>query len=253
MQTVDKAFELLEFFSERRTQFGLSELARLASFDKATTRRLLLALAKHGLVEQDPDDKRYRLGPGVLRLARIRESSMPLATIATPLLRRLVDGCGETAHLTVLAGKRLSTVAVAASERSNRVNMDIGEVLPLHATASGLVILAHAGPALLESLDPENLQAYTAGTCTSRSELMTLVASARNDGYAVNDGWYESDACSIAAPYFDQYGDVRGSIAVAAPSSRFGAAEQAAMQVLVVSAANELTTRIGGAHRAVAG
>ena len=85
MRTVDKAIELLGLFSEREPEIGLSEISRRAKFDKATSRRLLLALAKHGMVEQNPDDRRYRIGPGVLRLARVREATMPLAAIVQPV------------------------------------------------------------------------------------------------------------------------------------------------------------------------
>ncbi len=246
MQTVDKAFELLGLFSERRPQFGLSELARLAGFDKATTRRLLLALSKHGLVEQDPRDKRYRLGPGVLRLARVREATAPLASVAAPLLQRLAECSGETAHLTVLAGALISTVAVEESHRSNRVTMEIGEVLPLHATASGLVALAFAADAVVNALEPGGLQAYTENTRTSARELRTMIHSARQQGFVVNEGWYEPDVCSVAAPFFDQHRKALGAVAVAAPSTRFSNEEQATIRTLVLNAAAELTTRIGG-------
>jgi DNA-binding IclR family transcriptional regulator len=246
MRTVDKAFELLGFFTERRAQIGLSELARSAGFDKATTRRLLLALSRHGLVEQHPDDKRYRLGPGVLRLARVREATTPLASSAGPVLRRLVDGSGETAHLTVLAGHRLSTVAVEESHHSNRVTMEVGEDLPFHATASGLIVMAHADREQLAALKSDEMRAYTDKTHTSVAKLQELVRAARIEGFVINDGWYESDACSVAAPYFDQYAQVRGAVAVAAPSTRFSVEEQSTICALVTGAGAEMTSRIGG-------
>ncbi|MFT5111764.1 MAG: DNA-binding IclR family transcriptional regulator [Parasphingorhabdus sp.] len=70
MQTTDKALSLLSQFSESRPQIGLSEFARLARFDKATTRRLLISLIRNGLVEQHPETRKYRLGASILSLAR---------------------------------------------------------------------------------------------------------------------------------------------------------------------------------------
>jgi len=63
VKTVDKAMHLLNRFSIEQTEIGLSELARLADLDKAATRRLLVALAKHGYIEQSADTRKYRLGP----------------------------------------------------------------------------------------------------------------------------------------------------------------------------------------------
>ena len=71
---VEKALRLLTLFSEQRPELGLSELARLAGYDKATSRRLLVALQRYGLIEQSPGSRRYRLGTTVLQLARIREA-----------------------------------------------------------------------------------------------------------------------------------------------------------------------------------
>ncbi|MDP7586137.1 MAG: helix-turn-helix domain-containing protein, partial [Verrucomicrobiota bacterium] len=60
--------KLLDFFSERHPAIGLSEMARLAGCDKATTRRLLLALERSGMVEQLLESRKYRLGVAPLRL-----------------------------------------------------------------------------------------------------------------------------------------------------------------------------------------
>jgi adenosylmethionine-8-amino-7-oxononanoate aminotransferase len=54
-------------------RIGLPEFARLAKIDNATADRLLGALSKHGLVEQETESRAYRLGAATLRLARIRE------------------------------------------------------------------------------------------------------------------------------------------------------------------------------------
>ena len=101
MQTVDKALSLLSYFSEQRPSVGLSELARLSGFNKATTRRFLVALEKHGIVEQDATTRLYRLGAGLLRLARVREATNPVAAIVQPVLNDLVSVTGETAHFSL--------------------------------------------------------------------------------------------------------------------------------------------------------
>jgi DNA-binding IclR family transcriptional regulator len=70
MSTVVKAPSLLEHFDARHPEMGLVDLARFAKLDKATTSRLLVALAAKGFVEQDPATRRYRLGAALVRFSR---------------------------------------------------------------------------------------------------------------------------------------------------------------------------------------
>ncbi len=246
MRTVDKAFELLGLFSKREPELGLGEISLRTHFDKATSRRLLLALAKHGLIEQNPETRRYRIGPGVLRLAQVREATLPLNDIVQPILKRLVEGSGETAHFTVLSGNQLATVAMQESPRSNRVNMDLGEILPLHATASGIVILAFQNGDQTELLDQLDLKAFTDSTLVDRKQIEQAMQAARKSGYVINLGYYEADVCSIAVPVFDPTGNVMGTLAVATPKGRFAEENQSAIKRLLIAAAAELTARIGG-------
>src|SRR5689334_9507064 len=118
MSTVDKALSLLGRFDSATPEIGLSEMAKAAGFDKATTRRLLVALAGRELVEQDPVSRRYRLGPAVVRLARLREEAFPLAEVARPIVDELSADIGETVHVTELSGTRLTTVYVRESSRA---------------------------------------------------------------------------------------------------------------------------------------
>ena len=246
MQTVDKAVELMGLFSERESELGLSEIARRTQFDKATARRLLLALAKHGLIEQDRETRRYRIGPGVLRLAQIREASLPVLAIVQPELRRLADGTGETAHFAQLSGLELATVAMQESSRSNRVNMVLGERLPLHATASGLAILAFIDNKKSASLVRAPLDRYTDATVTDPAAIAKILQQTRKLGYVTNLGFFEADVCSVAAPVFDSSLRPTGAVAVAVPSARFSDESQATIQALVVGVAAEITARIGG-------
>lgn len=246
MRTVDKAFELLGLFSEREPELALGEISRRTHFDKATSRRLLLALAKHGLVEQNMDTRRYRIGPGVLRLAQVREATLPMKDIVQPILKRLVDDSGETAHFTVLSGSQLATIAMQESPRSNRVNMDLGEILPLHATASGIVILAFQKGDKSELLSQLDLEAFTEHTLVDREQIKQAMQAARESGYVINFGYYEADVCSIAAPVFDPSSSVMGTLAVAAPKGRFTKENQSVIKTLLIAAAADLTGKIGG-------
>jgi DNA-binding IclR family transcriptional regulator len=254
MQTVDKAMKLLGYFSVAEPEIGLSELARLASFDKAATRRFLVALANHGLIEQDSDTRKYRLGPAVLRLARIREATRPVASLVQRSLEQLTQATGETAHGSMLSGEHLSTIAIAEPQRPTRVSVDRTVPLPLHATASGLACLAFIGQEdVRRILANMSLPRHTGHTCVSKRELKAVLAETRERGYSVAARTFDNEVVSIAAPIFDASGSAIGAMSVASIASRFGKGAERRIAELVLRSAARLTEATGGmVHPAVA-
>lgn len=245
MQTVDKALGLLGFFSEGRPAIGLSEIARLSEFNKATTRRLLLALEKHGFVEQDAKTRAYRLGAGLLRLARVREAVSPVQTVVQPILEDLVSRIGETAHFSLSAGGSLATIGLVESTKSNRVMLERGEAIPLHATASGMAFMAFARPEIVDDALGKTLTGHTQYTITDAQDLRKQLRSVRKAGVAVAKSSYEDGVCGIAAPVLGQDRFARGAVAVALPESRAKRNVIVAIQPEVRRAAAEITTAMG--------
>src|SRR5690606_32437779 len=147
VSTTAKALGLLNLVASLDQDIGLTDLARHAEMDKATARRLLVDLQTFGFVEQDETTRRYRIGAAPVRLARVREQRFPFVTVAGPHLRALAEASGETCHLAHYVGGELWSVLVESSSRANRVNVDIGVPLPMHATASGQAFLAYSSSA----------------------------------------------------------------------------------------------------------
>ena len=245
MQTIEKGLSLLQLFSERCPEIGLTEIARRSGFDKATTRRFLLALKKHGFVEQNASTRAYRLGPGVLRLARVREAVSPIASVAHAVLEALVDSVGETAHFSLQTGEALGTIGVQESNQSNRVMLEKGESLPLHATASGIAYLAFAKPEIAKSVLRKKLKPYTDKTVVDPEEIASFLRKVKRSGSAVLKSSYEEGVCGIASPVFADDGYACGAVAVAVPISRASRQAVARIKAEVVAAANQITRATG--------
>lgn len=254
MQTVDKAMKLLGYFSVAAPEIGLSELARLASFDKAATRRFLVALGNHGFIEQDGSTRKYRLGPAFLRLARIREATRPLAGMVQQLVEELARATGETAHGSVFSGEHLSIIGVAEPQRPTRVSVDPTQPLPLHATASGLACLAFLDEdAAWQILAGTSLHKHTDRTCVSKRELKAVIAETRERGYSIAVRTFDDDVTSIAAPIFGSTGIAIGAISVASIASRFSKESERHIAGNVLTAAASVSDATGGTiHPAVA-
>lgn len=246
MGTVDKALKLLGFFTVDRPEIGLSEMARLAEYDKATTRRLLVALAKHGFVEQDGQTRAYRLGAGPSRLARIREACFPLLQTAIPVARDLARQTGETVHLSEFSAGSLITLHVEMSTHANRVNIDPGQALPLHSTASGIAYLAFCGADAGRLINAGPLTTYTRHTLTDPRELEKAVRAAARRGYSIGDQGFEEGVYSVAAPILGPDGRAVGTLAVAAPLLRVNKSIVAQHGAAAAAAAHAISARLYG-------
>jgi IclR family transcriptional regulator, acetate operon repressor len=246
LRTVDKALKLLDFFTIPEPEWGLSELARRAELDKATTLRMLSALVGNGLVEQHPQTRRYRLGSKLLKLARIREATSPLMSIIQPVLDRLAGGTGETAHASLASNDAMLTVGIAEPQRPTRVSIDPSEPLPFHATASGIAYLAFAPPDVVARvLSGDSLEAHTERTIVSSDAIRRKLAEVATRGYAVSERSFEMEVIGTAAPIFDASGYSCGAIAVASIASRFDGELERSAAAAVMRSATEITRATG--------
>jgi DNA-binding IclR family transcriptional regulator len=219
-----KALSLLDYFDARRPEIGLVDLVKLAKLDKATMRRLLVALAAKGFVEQDPATRRYRLGAALVRLARVREAAFPLIEIARPVVEALAQRTGETVHISQIAGELLSSVFVCESPHANRVSVDVGQTLPFNCTASGLAFLSAAPEAFQVQVLNVPLPRVTPKSIATPAALKKRIAETRKLGYATSDQGFEDGVVSVAAAIVGPNGAAIGALSITSPAVRAGAA-----------------------------
>ncbi|ESZ51245.1 IclR family transcriptional regulator [Mesorhizobium sp. L2C054A000] len=239
MSTVGKAISLLEQFTLGEPEIGLSELARKTGLDKATARRLLMALADHRLIEQEPASRRYRLRRRVLFRS-------PFVRVAAPVVRELALETGETVHLSEFSAGALLTVHVELSAKANRVNVDVGQVLPLHGTASGIAFLAASPREAAEAYVDKPLPTFTPHTVTQPERLMKAIRLAAKRGYSSSSQGYEEGVHSIAAAILGSDGRPLGALAVASPVSRADDSMAASQGEAVIQAARLISARLAG-------
>jgi IclR family transcriptional regulator, KDG regulon repressor len=246
VSTIEKAMELLGHFSVARPEIGLSEFCRLAVRDKATTYRHLSALETAGLIEQNPQTRRYRIGPAVLRLAHLREITMPRRAGVRLALPQLADATQETAHASILHGAQLTTLAHhESSAHSTRVVLH-DAVLPLHATGSGLAVLGFADEALRRDAR-RRMAKFTDFTPSDAATLDAVIAETTRTGFGVSHQGYELGVHGVAAPLFDDTDRVAGAVAVASVASRVTPVLERTIRRELIDAARKITASWGGA------
>ena len=246
MGTVSKALGLLDVLAQPDARLGLSEIAKLSGHDKATTRRLLMELMSNGFVEQDEVTRHYLLGPSLLMLGRAREDRFPFFKTVMPAVRALAETTGETAHASEYSAGGMTSVCSQQSDKSNRVIVQTGMRLPMHATASGLAYLAASTEGFIDTVLRKARVAYTAHTLTDPKAIFALVAEGRANGFVICNQLREIGVHSVAAAILNPSGAPIGAIAIAVPTARADAERIATMGAQTADAAADISARLFG-------
>lgn len=246
MKTVDKALSVLDQFSLQNTEIGLSDLARMADLDKAATRRLLVALSKHGFIEQIEATRKYRLGRGFLRLARIREATVPIAQAAQEVADWLVGEANETVHVSLPSSKGMTTIAHRLPNRGHVVNIIPADSLPYHATASGLAYLSFSDAETAAKLLKLKREKITDFTVVAKPEITKLISVFRKSGYSLTRNTFELEVSSIAMTFGLNGQNPEGVIAFAVASADLTEEKKEVLLPLLKRAADKLTQAVAG-------
>lgn len=195
---VGKAIQILRYLSRQLEPVGVSPLATALGIVPSTCLHILRALVREGLVTFDGSTKRYRLGVGVLGLARTYLSLGPMRLIVQPLLDELARRRGVTvALISRLDPRELIVAAVAEGADMFSVRITVGRSFPLFSSASGRCMAAYA--ALSASELRNQFEDLRWEGKTSFREWLSEVENVPAQGYAVDAGVYIRGLTVISA------------------------------------------------------
>ncbi|MBO0693472.1 MAG: IclR family transcriptional regulator [Acidimicrobiaceae bacterium] len=244
VQSVDRALRLVEILAGREAA-GVTELAAVLGVHKSTASRLLSTLERHGIVEQDPGRGSYRLGAALAFLAGAVTGRVRLFQASHATAERLAHEVGETVTLAVLEGDRLVTVDHIAPGPAP-VPPDWPDLtLPVHATASGKVLLAWLPEHDIRRLLGHPLLRYTSATVVDPDELAEELFGVREQGWALAMEEHSPGLNAVSAPIFDRDGAPIAALTIVGPSSRLGPERLEHVAVLTALRATEVSTRLG--------
>ena len=197
VQSIDRAFSILEAMADAGGVIGLSQLAAASGLPLATIHRLVRTLVDLGYVRQEPS-RQYSLGPRLMRLAD--SSTKRLGTLAHPYMTQVVEALGESVNLAVLDGEEIVYVAqVQPSSNFMRMFTEVGRRAKPHTTAVGKAILANEPDAeVLDLLKRSGMERRTERTLTSPKAFLADLAKVRERGYALDDGEQELGVRCVA-------------------------------------------------------
>lgn len=245
LSSVGTAIALLKSFSAEEHELGVSELSRKLGVAKSTVHRLARTLIADGMLEQNPDNEKYRLGIALFGLGALVRRRMNLSSEARQDLFQLRGTTGETVQLAILDGADIMFVYNLESTQAIRVNSDIGVRKPAFCTASGRAILAWQPDDAVKAAFAAGLVRRTAKTETDPGRLKKMLAEVRQRGFATEDEESEAGMRAIAAPVRGAGGVVVGSVAVAGPTQRLSKETLSRYAPEVIRTAEAISARLG--------
>ena len=242
--SVANAARVLKAFKQGEREWGVSDLARKLDIAKSTTHRLLATLTDEGLLEQDAETGRYRVGLAIFDLAAAAQS-MDLHEAALSPMTTLRNQTGETVQVAVLDGREVVYVHRLDSPNTLRLFLEIGRRNAAHSTGCGKALLAFMPPDQLErALKNWKLVAKTQHTIVDIAALRSDLVESRRRGYAINRRESEAGVISVAAPIRDASSRTVAAISVAGPAERLEPLELRLAQ-MTMEAAAAISRRLG--------
>ena len=160
---------------------------------------------------------------------------------------RIANDIHELVHAALPQKNGMS--AIYAKDGGNhkvRVNFDEAEILPFHATSSGLALLAFHDDTFVANILSKKLVSFTDSTPTDAVDIKANLETIRARGFAFTDQSYEDEVGSVAVPFFGVKGDAIGTLAIAIPVSRINESFHETIIKQLIAASTELCRDLGG-------
>lgn len=236
----------LQAFTPESPRLTLGDLAAAVGVTKSAVFRTVHTLTELGFLLHDPRTRTYAPGPSILRLATGALASRDLLQAALPVLERLRDETGWSAHLGTLEEREVVYLLRVPTRRGLAGIVHVGSRLPAHATAMGRVLLAGLDDTVIaEAYRDARLPRIGPRTPTTPA---ALVAQARRDrarGQVEHLGDFETGLATIAAPVRDGSGRVVAAVNLSAPLAETDEATRRATARALLAGAAAISRTLG--------
>src|SRR5580700_8600853 len=246
VQSLGRAFGILEEVARHREGIGLADLSKLVGLHNSTTFHLAKTMVSLGYLRQEKETKRYRVGRPLFALAASALDEIEMVNLATPIMEDLSGQTGESSHFAVRMGDAVVVIARTSGPGAFQLTDRVGVIRPAHCTALGKIILAALRPDQLKRfLERVELKPSTKKSITEPSVLLREIAEVRRNAIAIDDGEFNPEVRCVAVPVYNFTGDVAGALGISGPVWRMSDQLLQSRAKLVQTAANRLSAEFG--------
>ena len=241
IHSVENTFSLLEVLADNGLELGIAELCKKISLPKGTVHRLLGTLKNLGYIEQNPQNRKYRLTIKIFNLGAAVTDRVGLVQII-PHMKKLSLKFNETVNLAILDRDEITYLYSVGSDNTLKLDLRIGSNQPAYCAAVGKVLLAYLSEQELDGyLQRVKLKSYTPYTITSKEYLKKDLKLIRERGYSfVNEEYMQGVSC-VAVPLKDQQGKVCAGLSFSVPTVRMDKEKLPQLIDSLISTAKKIT------------
>jgi DNA-binding IclR family transcriptional regulator len=232
LKSLVKVVAILEAFSTSRRSMSLAEIATATEFPRSTTHRLAASMRDVGLLDQEGNRDRYRLGIRLFELGNTVLANMDLHREARPYVDALSRVSGHLVHLAVFDGWQ--AIVVHRVPADSGTPLTLIEAAPIHCTSTGKAILAFQPAAKIDAIISGGLKRFTDATITDGRKLKGELRLIRTRGYAFDEGEHQPGIRCVGAPIRDRVGRVIAGLSVSGPARRLPRDQMAELAKIVV-------------------
>ena len=249
IQSVEVGFALLDVLSTAPGPLMLRDLAAAAGMSAAKAHRYLVSFQRLRLVVQDAGNTRYDLGPAALKLGLASLSRLDAVKLARGRIGALMEQIGHTLALAVWGNQGPTIVHWEEPPQAVRVNLRLGDVMPLLSSATGRCFAAYLSrdaiaPLLKEEIARAQKQRRS-DVPSSMAAARVLLDEVRQRGAARVKDTLLPGIVGFCAPVFDSNGHIALGILALGPLGSFDPEWDGAIDRPLRAAATQLSNDLG--------
>ncbi len=243
---LEKGFEVIELLSAYPKGVSMQHIINQLNQPKTSVYRLLNSLMQMGYIHKNEDSSSYFLSKKLLRIGLAALGETNIVERALPHMQKLRDSIRESIMLGVMMHNRIVLLEQVLGSHSFTFLLRPGTSFNMHASAPGKLFIAYALPEEQETLlTTLNYEVYNKRTIASAERMRKEVKEVLKSGYAVDLEEEMDGVHCLAAPVFNQFGNIVAALWTSGPSGRLTRKDFPAVATEIIAAANQISTELG--------
>lgn len=243
-----RAFDVLELFLKEPRPMTVPEIVARLNLPRTTAHEIVNTMVSSGYLHRDDvHTNKVFLGFKLFELGGIYAANFDLIAEGRQVAAEIVEICDETVQMAVREGTEAIFIAKVDSSKTVRLVSTVGSRLPAHCTAVGKMLLSSLAETEIIQLYGDNapLQKMTANSITSVSDLLRELETIRGRGLAYDDCESNEDVRCVAAPIYNNRGEMIAAMSTSVPVTRMSMSKQDELARLIRGGAEDLSRRLG--------
>ena len=246
IQSIERAGKVLSLFSNSKSMWGVTDIARETGLTKGTAHNIARTLESINFLQQDKETRKYCLGPRILAIGTVMATNLDINQKGSDLAQKLAAQVGLACRVGIWDDDAVLVTFSATPFIAQTITFQVGPRVVAYSTGLGKALLAYFKPHELESyLKKITFYSFTPKTITDPELLYKELEDTRNRGFSINNEEMALGGASLGAPIFDRSGQLVGSMSVTGDLDRVMGTEMNSIVNALRNTAGQISRNMG--------